>query len=539
MAARPSSPEQDLRLGLLNSLLTTPHRDLVAIWPLHQDLVAKDPRFYVRLAAWYADHGDVRDHKEMFVVTLVLSDFEGHRDVGLALLRGLPPYEVLRVLDFIHGRKKTKKMRAGTKEGKKGRKKPVDETPAETVVEDFGLFRNPPRALKTEITRYLREREADPEWFDGSVLVARKAIKRLYALLHVKPGERAQKILFEEDPPADSRLAALKALVRAATPAEQARAIIEKRIPYRVAATVVRQMTPTVLLALIDVMSPQEVINNLASLKRRGALDNPDLKALVEQKLEAAKTGARVSAFKAEEAMKAANLSADVRKKLEQVADAQVKAKGRIARPTALLVDKSGSMEAAIELGKRLGALISAVCEKDLYVYAFDTVAYTVERGGGDLASWEKALKGIAAGGGTSCGVALEFMARKRQYVEQVIVVTDEGENTAPLFVDALKKYREAAQADPNVCFARTPGAGTQLEDQCRRAGIACDAFQFEGDYYALPNLVPLLSRPSKLELLMEILDYPLPRRRPAYYHRERPGPAARPQEPTNITLGT
>ena len=109
---------------------------------------------------------------------------------------------------------------------------------------------------KTEITRYLREREADAEWFDSSVLVARKAIKRLYALLHVKPGERAQQILFDEDPPADSRLSALKELARAKTPAEQARAIIEHRIPYRVAATVVQQMTPTVLLALIDVHEP-------------------------------------------------------------------------------------------------------------------------------------------------------------------------------------------------------------------------------------------------------------------------------------------
>jgi hypothetical protein len=519
MAARQPNREQDLRLELLNSLLTTPHRELAKIWPVHQEMVAKDPRFYVRLGAWYADHGDVRDHKEMFIVTLVLSDFEGHRDVGLAMLRGLPPYEVVRVLDFIHGRKKTKKVRAEAKDSGKRRKKSAaaaSDAPTQRVVEDFGLFRNPPRALKTEITRYLREREADPEWFDGSVLVARKAIKRLYALLHVKPGERAQQILFDEDPPADSRLAALKKLARAKTPVEQAGTIIEHRIPYRVAATVIHQMTPTVVLALIDVMSPQEVINNLAALKRRGAMDNPDLKSLIERKLEAAKTGARVSAFKAEEAMKAADLSKEVRQKLEQVADAQVKAKGRIARPTALFIDKSGSMEVAIELGKRLGSMISAVCEKELYVYAFDTMAYPIERGGDDLASWEKALKGITAGGGTSCGVPLDSMTRKRQYVEQIIVVTDEGENIAPLFVDALAKYREAVKADPNVCFVRTPGAATQLEEQCRRAGVPCDAFQFTGDYYALPNLVPLLSRPSKLELLMEIMDYPLPRRQPA-----------------------
>ena len=46
------------------------------------------------------------------------------------------------------------------------------------------------------------------QWFDGSVLVARKAIKRLYALLHIKPSARAQKVLFDENPPEGSRLRA-------------------------------------------------------------------------------------------------------------------------------------------------------------------------------------------------------------------------------------------------------------------------------------------------------------------------------------------
>ena len=71
--------------------------------PLHLETVKKDPLFYVRLAAWYNEHGDVRDHKEMFIIVLTLSDFDGHRDAGLALLRQLPPYEVVRVVDFIHG----------------------------------------------------------------------------------------------------------------------------------------------------------------------------------------------------------------------------------------------------------------------------------------------------------------------------------------------------------------------------------------------------------------------------------------------------
>ena len=506
-----TAAERDLRLDILNTLLTTPHRKLAELWGVHDELACKDPRFYVRLAAWYADHGDVRDHQEMFVVSLATSAFPGHRDVGLALLRELPPYQVGRVVDFVHGRKTDRKVREPVAaEVSNG------EPAVKTVVEEYGLFKNVPRSLRTEVVRYLREREADADWFDSTALTARKALKRLYALLHVKPADRAQKVLFDDDPPADSRLFALRVLAQAKDPTEQAKAIVEHAIPYRVAASVIKQMTPAVLAALIDRMSPQEVINNLGALKKRGALDNADLKALVESKLGEAKTDDRVSAYKAQVAAEAAAVAPDLAKALGDVTDARVKAKGRITRPTALLIDKSGSMDQAIELGKRIGAMISAVCEKELYVYAFDSVAYPVERGGEDLASWERALAGITAGGGTACGAGIDQMRRKRQYVEQLLVVTDEGENTAPYFVDALTKYRQELNADPAVVLVKVPRAGTYLEEQCKTARLACDAYQFDGDYYALPNLVPLLTRPSRLELLQEILEYPLPVRRAA-----------------------
>jgi hypothetical protein len=547
--------EQDLRLRLLNTLLTTPHRKLGEVQPVHAQMVAGDPRFYVRLAAWYFDRGDVRDHKEMFIVTLVLSDFPGHRDVGLAMLRQLPPYEVARVLDFINGRKTTRTVFPRVPKARKARvgpkqryvlqpkpgvitrlaqfvtgaapeparmdllvEKPEVEPEPRVVTDTFGLFRNPPRSLRTEIVRYLREREANDEWFDGSVLTARKAIKRLYALNHVKPGERAQRILFDGDPPRDSQLFALRLLAKAATPDEQARAIVDNAIPYRVASTVIRQMTPAVLTALVDVMSPQELINNIASLTKRGAMKDPDLKALIERKLEEARTAGRVSAFKTGKAIESAGakISAEVKAKLESVADTQVKARGRISRPTALLIDKSQSMTQSIEIGKRIGAMLSTVCAQDLYVYAFDSMAYSIECAGSDLASWEKALIGINASGNTSIGVALELMRQKGQYVEQIILVTDEGENTVPLFVPTLQKYRDSVNADPNVCIVRVPPSTTTIETQCRAAGIQADVFQFAGDYYSLPNLIPLLSKPSRLELLMEILEYPLPRRKPA-----------------------
>jgi hypothetical protein len=305
----------------MNTLLTTPHRDLATIYPVHQEIIAQDPRFYVHLAAWYADEGEVRDHKEMFVVNLALSDFPGHRDVGLALLRQMPPYQVGRVFDFVKGqvlrhriRRKDRPEVVSVLRGLLRRAEPRDVS-GETfhiITEKRGLFRNVPRSMKTEITRYLREREADPDWFDSSVLHARAALKRLYASLHIAPSPRAQAILFDDDPPRDSRLYALRRIRRARTPAEQARAIVQNRIPYRVAASVIKAMTPTVLVALIDRMSPQELINNLSSLKRHGAFDNADVKALIDGKLDEAKTAGRVSAYKAKVAAEAVGATGEL-----------------------------------------------------------------------------------------------------------------------------------------------------------------------------------------------------------------------------------
>jgi len=492
-----NSQEQDLRISLFNTLLTSPHRDLDGLHPIHQDIVKQDPLFYRQLASWYWDKGEIRDHKEMFIVNLSLSDFEGHRDIGLAFLRMLPPYEVRRVLDFVRG------WETHIPEKEKKERKAVR----------HGLFRNVPRSMRTEITRYLRERESDNDKFDSVVVAARNHLKRMYAVLRIEPSKRAQLILFDDKPPMDSKLYVLKLIAQEKTPAKQAKLIIEHKIPYRIASTVIKAITPTVLIALINAMSPQELINNVSSLQKRGAFDNPDVKKLIETKLEKAKKSKRVSAYKAKEAAKVAEVSEDVKEKLEAVTDAQIK-KTKIKMPTALLIDKSLSLQNAIELGKKIAAMLSAICESDLWVYAFDSMVYPISHpSNSTLADWEKAFEGINAGGNTSCGVAVAKMTRDKRYVEQIIVVTDGGENEPPFFVDAFEKYRTAMGVEPNICFVKVDGAqySEHVEEVCKSRGIVFDSFRFKGDYYALPNLLPLVSKPSKLDLLDEIMNWPLP----------------------------
>ena len=256
--------ERDLRLELLNSLLTTPHRELDKVNELHRDLIGRDALFYGHLAVWYHRHGEVRDHKEVFVGTLLTSDVEAHREAGFVLLQELPPYQVARVVDFM------KKLR--------------------------GKF---PRQARTAVTHYLRQREKDDNFFDRAAIRARKAMKHLYASCHVKPSARADLVLFKDTPPADSLAFMLKQLSKASTPAEQAALIVEHKIPYTIAVGCLKQLSPTVLVALIDAMTPAEVINNVQSLRKKGALDHAEVKALVDAKLKLAESDSRVSVFKA------------------------------------------------------------------------------------------------------------------------------------------------------------------------------------------------------------------------------------------------
>ncbi|MBD0369993.1 MAG: hypothetical protein ICV60_04110 [Pyrinomonadaceae bacterium] len=473
--------ERDLRLDILNSLLTTPHRDLARVAELHKQMIERDPVFYGHLAVWYFAQGDVRDHKEVFVGNLLAGVLTEHRGAGFVLLQQLPPYQVARVVDFV-------KQSRGTL----------------------------PRSTRTAVELYLREREQSAMSFDRAALRARKSMKHLYASLHIKPSARADAVLFKDKPPADSLAFMLKRLAKAETAAEQAELIVEHKIPYTVAIGAVRKLTPVVLVALINQMSPQEVINNLGSLRKRGALLHEEVKALVDEKLAEAAGSDRVSAFKAMKAVAASRVDAEVAERLEKVAGEQVKSKGRITKPTALFVDKSSSMSNAIELGKQIAALVSGISQAELFVYAFDSMAYpvvTASANARELADWERAFRHMLPQGSTSIGAPLEVMRIKRQVAEQIIVVTDEDENTAPYFSAVMERYVEELKTEPNVLIVKVGHCSNHLENELRRHGRAFDTFTFAGDYYALPNLVPLLSRPSRLELLLEILETPLPAR--------------------------
>ncbi len=469
--------ERDLRLDMLNGLLNTPHGNLQAAAELHALMLELDSVFYSHLATWYQTKGQVRDHQELFIAHLFVSPWSNQREAGFALLQDLPPYQVARVVRFLKEHRKL------------------------------------PRSARTAVQYYLKQREQVPKQFDAAVMRARQSMKYLYSTLHIKPNVRAEAILFENRPPENSALWALKQLVQSNNPIHQSKLIERYQIPFPMAISGLGQPSAVLLASLIKVMSPQEVINHLKLLKRLDAFSDEALKNLVTEKLKTAQRDTRVAGFKISKAKQNVALSTEVSEQLDAVADAQLKKRGRIRRATALFVDKSASMKVALELGKQLASLISGLCDAGLWVYAFDSIPYPLVASGTELSDWERVFAPLQASGSTSIGCPFVLMLRAEIAVEQILIVTDEAENQRPAFLDQYQHYRKTLGLAPNVLIIRVGKACDLLEKQLLRANIPVETYTFNGDYYALPNLIPLLMQPSRLDLLLEIMATPLPTR--------------------------
>lgn len=466
--------ERDVRMGLMDSLLSPANREFAALSQLHKDALELDAHFYGHVACWYQRHGQVRNFREMFVAGLFSSSLPTHREAAWCLLQDLAPHQVARVV-------------ALTKE----------------------RFCKVPRCLRHAVTTYLRQREAKPQGFDRAVVRQAKALKSLYASLHIRPSERAQQILFSRCPPADSLSWQVKQLARCQSAAEQARRIVELQLPFPIAVGALKAVTPATLAALLDVMTPAEAMNHLKMLRDKGAFEHPDLRRRIEEKIEQAKRDRRVSDYRA---LQAAEVADDkMRQQLEAVHQARVEAQGQIVRSTALLVDKSGSMDQALAIGMRLAALTAGLMKAALHVLVFDSLAWPVQAQGNTVADWERAFQGIQANGATSVGSAVAWMRKNHVSVEQLVLVTDEEENTSPHLVDELAQYERQFGFSPAVLLLKVQGASDHLERQLGRVGRPFDTYQFTGDYFSLPNLIPMLTRPGRFELMLEILATPLP----------------------------
>ena len=585
-----NASEQDASVHeeMFHSLLRTPHRRVDEIISLHKEQFERDPNFYGKLATYAVHQGNsvIRDVNEVCIAVLFASPYLEHREAAYVMLQSLPPYRVTRVMDYFTGFDEIKKHRSfdppitdgqfgvtsqksrysdnhpdinkrnkviPNKKGivrfldknlrakllANGHLRPSDkEYTVETLrVSHVGLGnRNVRGELRSAIKDYLAYREKDENkvLMEGALLRARKHMQRLYSRTNTVPSEGEgswiHNLLFRNQVKEDTRLASLKKLMETEDPTDQAVIIFEQKIPPTVALSLIKNITPTILISLIEVMSPQELLGNMGFFTKHGATKNPEIKKLIEDKLHKAKGAkkARVDALKGAFAAKSVEgLDEDLAAIMTEVTDAQLKHHGTIKSRTAILVDKSLSMDKAIELAKELAAGIAQACETSdlMKFFLFNTMPTEIiwNESDGDIglmSAWDRKLKMCKADGGTDPATVLRAMCASGTQVDQILLITDEGENTEGRFAQHLKNYENQFGYIPTIVIVRVGSEGRgypwsacdRIEKSCKKIGADVDVLRCgETDRVALPNVLQLLSRKSIFELIQDIMSLSLP----------------------------
>jgi Mg-chelatase subunit ChlD len=199
--------------------------------------------------------------------------------------------------------------------------------------------------------------------------------------------------------------------------------------------------------------------------------------------------------------------SRELREKLEEAADnaarkAVTEAAGEAHIHVMFLVDKSGSMEGAIDKSKEaLSRILAGFPPERLHIASFDTMGTVLRPKAASRAAVQHMLTGIKAGGGTVHGAGVRALSQAGVTVPAgakliVIVVGDEAGEAGDQFARSLRAcgYDVAAMAlllslSGNAARGNTVrGAATQL--QVPYSEVAVEHFD---DPYQVPRVLKTL----------------------------------------------
>jgi len=477
--------------------MQVPHRDYSQVVPAFREALDGDPDFISKACVHICTGGSaIRDQQDAAIITLLQSNLPGllatYREAGRCLLlggdtyniepdgiRGLPPFRIFRVDKFVRQ-----------------------------------SDRKAPRLMGSVMRDYVEVLESNPLRFDGVVLRSRRALKFIYTHYHLRPSTRAQAILFDNAPPADSKLAILKLIAQTDNPREQARLVIENKIPYVVASSVLPKITPAVGVALIDVMSPTEALNSRRWVESSGLLEIPEVRDAYTAKVAKATASVASADFR----VSAQGTDQGVQAAVQKAQEKSIKQSKKIERDTLVLVDRSSSMESAISVAQQFGSRIAPLCEGDLMVVAFNDYAQEIMVAGNTLQDWRRAFAGIRAGGWTSMEAGLALALKGGFMPQQIIVITDGGENRG----EFTRSLRAIEDQQPHIVVIHISPVSTYYQGgdvfskKIENAGYRLDKFEIDGanpDYYIFDQVAALLGGPPALSLIEQILAVELPRR--------------------------
>jgi hypothetical protein len=480
-----TSQELSSKKVLLRSLLRCPHRELSDTIGTFSTALESDPLFSGKCfyALTLEEFNRIRDLSEAGIAFLLTSPHAVHREAGRVCFQTLEPYRAARVGKFVRESLKTN------------------------------------RQVKGAIVDYLQTLEGNKNRFMGAAKVARRSLHWLYETYYVPHGELAQAVIFKgEVPPGEAD--PIELLNSASTPEEQARIIVEYRIPFRQATSVLKGMSPAVWVALIEVMTPNEALISRAAVERSGVLSDPEIRKLYENKLTKIDTdkGASVSTISERKSTKGKDERID--KILKLARQEKVSTGAKIDLDTMIAIDCSSSLGVSIEVSKKLCPHIAAMKgkESELKIYGFNETAWPIKYTEGSLEEFEQIFSLMRANGMTSLGAALKRCVTDGLRPEQIIYVTDQGENTKPSLASVIEKE---GLDDARFIFVNVGVACDLLSDELERNGHDVIVFNLtdtnvtsKGWYSVLDNLNPFLTKGGFTQIVEQIMALELPRRK-------------------------
>jgi hypothetical protein len=388
-------------------------------------------------------------------------------------------------------------------------------TEHQDVREEHGLFRNVPRTLRQAVERRLRALEADQAALDQESGVRHAALKRLYALLHIQPGDQARQVLFGKAPAGSAR-AAVRQLARLKSDPRAAAAIVRQyRFPFQLVESALGTLSAPVAEDLVETMEPEELVSRLFLLNRRNLLTGAVRDAVLRRlQALAGRTEVRFPYHKVESVVRHANLDRALASALFALVAAG--SKGALSGDTVLLVDASlsmpregGCLELAAGIGWRLDQGLDRSAALHVYLAGGDAVPVAVRRGSG-LDQWRKALTPAEGDTpGTSLGSALQTLSRQGVAVQRLVVVTDGYENRPPRLATAYESYRAGLGCHPSLHLVQPAGTGLQLATDLRNARVAFGVFTVDRHLLGLEAFLPSLVSQASENRVAQVLAFP------------------------------
>ncbi|AKJ01377.1 Hypothetical protein AA314_03003 [Archangium gephyra] len=266
-------------------------------------------------------------------------------------------------------------------------------------------------------------------------------------------------------------------------------------------------LTPAIMAALLPSLSDRDLRILTPTLEELGLMSDAAIRARWEKAVQTATDQRALHIVK--------NVrSQELKAKLEEASDNAVKA--AVAEATAemdvrvmFLIDKSGSMEGAIEQSKEaLSRILAGFPMEKLHIATFDTMGTVLKPKAASRAAVQHMLQGIKASGGTTHAAGVHALHRAGMRVPEeakliCIVVGDEAGEAGDQFARAFREcgYTVAAMA-MLVSVASAANRGNTVRTcagQMKVPFSEVSVDQFEDPYQVPRVLKALMDAPTSV----------------------------------------